>query len=425
MDSALRELPENWYTFREKGVPLALSSWDDGLRLLKYPRAKSPIETNPIDLNIGFLVWSYLLESHRIQLGIPADTNQLSLKFGDYRFYWLQLCARIPEFVQFVEHDLYLSALLVIKWKNNEISEAELKSAIFKKRHQIINKLNPNCRAPKTILRVLRKIEESHFPEVYADPLSTFIENETLIENLKHAPALTHGMIQLAVAFKDEQLLITDLCRLITHLGLHHLREVRGILNHHHYLKSNPRALSFCQSLPQLISLSATFSELDLPQNANFRNDWLRVNSFQESERLYDNMIFNAEAMDHHETTISKRIYTYREFLPSPPVPGNVTIFHINTPEMLKREGTSMRNCCYSYLNKIYKGKSCFYHVNAGRGATLEMVWFEKYREWRVNEIKGPHNVNVDSAVLLAISNWLSGTYFVARVRFSRYLFTA
>jgi len=95
------------------------------------------------------------------------------------------------------------------------------------------------------------------------------------------------------------------------------------------------------------------------------------------------------------------------EELPLPPIPGENWIEPITTADGLQREGKEMHHCVASYLPSIIKRKTYIYKVMQPRRATLEIVYDETEKLWKIQKLKGNYNQEVHSDVHFRVEDWL------------------
>jgi hypothetical protein len=414
------------FCFREKGVPFALTCWPDGLRLLRYPKSKNPAEISPYETQLSRLVWDYYLETQGPSLGIPADLSRKAYILGKNRVIWLQLCARIPHFSEYATHDIVLSALIADAWRQRLINEKDIERLTKSKRHIVLKLLHGSGTNLKVKLKFLRKVNAEFYDEELCEMLSEILPYDVFFERLNHLQEISPETLNILRSWKDEYEHIQPLCQLLV-ICQPNINPIKRLLKHRDYILHNTECLKFCRNEHHLGILNTIIEELKLPQNSDFRSEWPYARSFQQAEALYDSMIFNQNSIAAQRDAAAREAQNKRRALnqqdfPSPPIPGNNDVVHIQNNLQLRKEGTSMRNCCYSYLSKIQSGNSCFYHVNSKRGATLELVYCKVYRKWYFNEIKGPHNVAVDSESRLMISNWLKSVYFAGNVDMRKFM---
>jgi hypothetical protein len=92
--------------------------------------------------------------------------------------------------------------------------------------------------------------------------------------------------------------------------------------------------------------------------------------------------------------------------LPPPPFPGVPgEIEPLRSVGDLDREGRVVRNCVRSYGRRAMAGHCAIYRVLRPERATLSIV--RGHKGWRVGELKGRGNADVEPETVRAIEDWL------------------
>lgn len=91
---------------------------------------------------------------------------------------------------------------------------------------------------------------------------------------------------------------------------------------------------------------------------------------------------------------------------PNPPLPGNVDVVPVDSPEMLIEEGYRMHHCIPTYVERILDGTGFAYRVLSPERGTV-FVELTEAGQWQVLDVRLVCNAVPSSATKVSVDQWL------------------